>query len=427
MEHRLRPTPQIDSSSQQEEFAPTPITNEVLELTGLCQLGCKDCHVTNIRDKGVSKYAKAELLTTRTMAPDTAKWAAKRLAEHGPQTIPKRISLHGGEPSLLTPNQLAAVLTPVREHLPSAEIIMDTNGVDLSAAKLDVLRNFDVKVAVSLDGDTWGNRHRVYPADRSGKQRESLDKVLSTIDLLKQPQYKDMWRGLQWTLPYYTKSEITQGEVLDTEEILEKIQDSYKFLTDLMPPRLGIILPHANHINPPYDVNDYGKMMVKIFDLWWDGNKETGIEALKVAMHMPFFDSIISSLMGRASYNEAIGLDPLNFISVDPSGNYRLSEALPYAHLGADVTGLNVREHTLDEILKLEFVKKRQMGAVALSQTCQECNIVKICGGGLYGHGWDGESFDNPSVYSEALRMIIEHIAVRIRKYEGIAKGQFAL
>jgi len=60
-------------------------------------------------------------------------------------------------------------------------------------------------------------------------------------------------------------------------------------------------------------------------------------------------------------------------------------------------------------------VVARQLGLEGLSPTCQQCELVAVCGGGYYPHRYrPGSGFLNPSVYCSDLAVLISHITSRI-------------
>ena len=53
----------------------------------------------------------------------------------------------------------------------------------------------------------------------------------------------------------------------------------------------------------------------------------------------------------------------------------------------------------------------RQLGAAGLCEECQDCPVVRVCGGGNYAHRYRaGRGMLNPSVYCLDLFKLIRHI-----------------
>jgi uncharacterized protein len=46
-----------------------------------------------------------------------------------------------------------------------------------------------------------------------------------------------------------------------------------------------------------------------------------------------------------------------------------------------------------------------------LSESCQECCWLKVCGGGLMVNRYKGRDFRNPSVFCDGLKMFYAHAA----------------
>ena len=82
---------------------------------------------------------------------------------------------------------------------------------------------------------------------------------------------------------------------------------------------------------------------------------------------------------------------------------------------GANSTDLNVDHNSLNEVLNHQGVIIRQSGISGLCDTCINCEIVSICGGGYYPHRYSSKNgFNNPSVYCDALYSLINHIKDKI-------------
>lgn len=76
---------------------------------------------------------------------------------------------------------------------------------------------------------------------------------------------------------------------------------------------------------------------------------------------------------------------------------------------------MHVATSSLDEALTHPTTVARQIGAGALSEQCQACPVMTICGGGLYPHRYRrGAGFRNPSVYCADLTQLITHVRERV-------------
>jgi len=109
---------------------------------------------------------------------------------------------------------------------------------------------------------------------------------------------------------------------------------------------------------------------------------------------------------------EAVGLDPVDLIVVETNGEIEAVDSLKSTYDGATKLGFNVFDNQFDEVASHFAVRSRQLGAEALCQTCQDCPVVQVCGGGYIPHRYspEGNSFKNPSIYCADLEKMIRHI-----------------
>jgi uncharacterized protein len=121
-------------------------------------------------------------------------------------------------------------------------------------------------------------------------------------------------------------------------------------------------------------------------------------------------------LLGRASTTELLGLSPIGAIVIETDGSVEQSDILKSAFQGASATGLHVSRDSFDAALSLPSFITQQIGYHALGDTCRNCEIHRVCGGGLYAHRYHADSgFANPSVYCQDLFRIISHIRDAMR------------
>jgi len=60
---------------------------------------------------------------------------------------------------------------------------------------------------------------------------------------------------------------------------------------------------------------------------------------------------------------------------------------------------------------------RRYLRKDGLSESCQSCAIVDICGGGSLPHRYDGNGFKNPTVYCNEMTRLITHISNRLQEH----------
>jgi uncharacterized protein len=327
------------------------------------------------------------------MSPALVSVVAERIAEHAQAHSLESVQIifHGGEPLLSGVDPIVDAMRKVRAVVDARVQVhgtIQTNGTLLTEAMLGILESLDIKVGVSLDGDAVANdRHRRY---RNGTG--SYAEVVRALKLL--ADYPSIYSGLLSVIDLATNPVAT-----------------YEALLEFSPPVIDFLLPHHNWANPPprpaNSPAPYAKWLAEIFNRWYSApSKETRIR---------LFEEIIHLLLGGSSETEAIGLTPSSLIVVDTDGSIEQTDALKATYEGASATGLHITRDSFDAALRDPHIAARQLGAGALSEDCQACELKTVCGAGLYAHRYRPETgFRNPSVYCPDLYALIAHIRSRL-------------
>jgi uncharacterized protein len=362
----------------------TTVRQIVLKLHSRCNLSCRYCYVYESVDQ---TWRQRPVV----MSPDLVARMAERIGEHvsrhGLGSID--LILHGGEPLLAGHRAVAGALATIRAAVPAGTAVrfsVQTNGVLLDDAYLDLFHRYAVRVGVSIDGDAAANdRNRRYANGRG-----SHDRVAAGLGLLTRPEHRDLYAGLLCTIDLRN----------DPIEV-------YRALRGFDPPALDLLLPHGNWSNPPprpAGTGTYADWLIAVFDTWYAEPEET--------TRIRLFESIISRLLGGPSGTEAIGGDVPGIVTVETDGTYEQSDALKTAAEGLAGTGLDIGAHSLDDVLGY----LAEAAPVRLAAACRACPVGRVCGGGLRAHRYDATTlFDNPSVYCADLLRLITHIGDRVR------------
>lgn len=323
------------------------------------------------------------------MADETIRQTAERIGEYvrGSGIIEFRIVLHGGEPLMVGAKGLTFIVETLRAALPDGvkmDIIMQTNGT-LLPRLIDTLDEFDIRVGVSLDGDEKAqNRFRRYADGRS-----SFKEVEAALELLNQKRYRHLYAG-----------------ILCVFDLQDSPLNVYEALIKHDPPAIDLLFKLANHENPPERPDEmgptpYADWLIPIFDKWyWAPDSTTKIR---------LFQRIMDQLSWRS---DRTGIYPgvIGAIVVNSDGSLGLLDALNSVYEGAGDTGYNVFDHTIEDAMRYQEDFVVRMGATKLHPTCMKCPLRSPCNRGYWVHGWDGQSFSNPSVYCRDLKKLIRHI-----------------
>jgi uncharacterized protein len=370
------------------EWRGWPFRQFVVKLHSRCNLACSYCYMYEMADQ--SWRAKPLV-----MAPDVLEQASRRIAEHvtSHEVDAVEVVLHGGEPLLAGVEAVEFAATTLRRSIPArVDLRVQTNGVLLDEAMVRVLGRHGIRVGVSLDGGREDNDRRRKRKDGRG----SFEQVRAGIAQLR-AAHPELFSGL-----------------IATIDLAADPVATYAALLEFAPPAVDLLLPHGNWTEPPPGLQPddaaapYGEWLVRAFDRWYG--------ARPVETSVRYFEEIITLLLGGQSRVESIGLSPVALLVIDTDGALEQVDTLRSAFDGASQTGLTVFSDPFDAALRHPGVVARQIGVAALSDTCRECPVHTVCGGGYYPHRYRaGAGFRQPSVYCRDLKLLIDHIAGRVR------------
>jgi uncharacterized protein len=366
-----------------------PFSEIVVKVHGRCNLACDYCYVYRHEDQSWRRKPPA-------MSRSTVDRLAVRLGEHARRHHLPRLGvvLHGGEPLLAGADFLRYAVRAVRAALPGETrptFTVQTNAVLLDEPTLRALAADDIRIGVSLDGSRATNdRHRRFAGGRS-----SHPAVARALRLLAAEPFRHLYAGLLCTVDPHS-------DPIET----------YEHLLGFAPPAMDLLLPHGNRAAPPparpvdERLSVYGRWLVAVFDRWYDAPvRETRVR---------LFESLLDLLLGGHSGTESLGLEPVDIATVDTDGSIEQSDILKTAAEGAAATGLHVLTDSFDAVAAHPGIRARRAGLASLGAECRACPVVRICGGGLYAHRYDGTGFANRSVYCPDLYHLIRHVHGRL-------------
>ena len=359
---------------------PVPFQQFVLKIHSRCNLACSYCYVYEMADQA---WRDMPMRMSRATADKTVERIAEHAGRHGLPGV--EVILHGGEPLLAGTEWISGLAGSLRDRVPAqVRISVQTNGTLLRRPVLEAFRTLGIHVGVSLDGDAEANGRRRYAGGRG-----SFEEVAEGLRLLASAEFRDLYGGILCTVD-------ARSDPVTTYEALLKFG----------PPAVDLLLPHANWDCPPPG-SGHGDWLIAVFDRWY------GAPAQETRIRL--FAELIQLVLGQAAAVEGLGLLPTTLVVIDTDGSIKQLDSLSSAYPGAAGTGLHVAADSFDAALDHPTTVARQMGADALAPQCQACQIMRICGGGLYPHRYrGGEGFRNPSVYCDDLIRLITHVSDRV-------------
>ncbi|MER5595635.1 FxsB family cyclophane-forming radical SAM/SPASM peptide maturase [Streptomyces sp. NPDC002265] len=379
------------AASRAAGWVPHPFHSFVLKVHSRCDLACDYCYMYRSHDQ--SWRAQPRSMTPATLAR-TAERIAAHLSAHG--TTEAGVVLHGGEPLLVGDAELARIVRVLRETLGEGirlHLSLQTNGVRLTRQRLDLCGELGLRIGVSTDGGRAAHdRHR-----RGADGRGSHGRVRTALRLLSEDTYRPLFAALLCTI------DLRNDPVRTYEDLLAH-----------RPPAVDFLLPLGNWHTPPPGLDPTGRRTPYADWLWAVFERWYGAPAQETRVRL--LDDLLALLLGATPQTETLGLSPVRYAVVETDGSLAQDDALRTAYEGATRTGLDVRDHSFDDLLRHPGVAARQWGAAGLCARCRACPLHRVCGGGHYATRYRRDTgFANPSVYCAELTELIGRVRHRLQ------------
>jgi len=317
-----------------------------------------------------------------------------RLAEYTQQSDLKHcaVILHGGEPLLAGARVLAdfAVLLRKTCSIP-VDVSLQTNGLLLTEQALDILAAANIGVSLSLDGPRIANdKHRL-----TRKGRSSFE--VTEQALVRLQRYPSIFAG-----------------VIAVVDASTSATELFEYFNQFTIPRLDFLLPDAHWLRPPPGRNQdpglYEQWLVNAFDVWFDQYA-----------HIPLrtFEALLDVCAGLPSSTDAFGFGDVSLLSIETDGSYHDLDVLKVTQDGATRLAGTVLDTPISKVAESDAIAqhRRYLRKEGLSQTCQDCKIVDICGGGSLPHRFADNGFENPTVYCSEMKRLVAHIGQRLNEH----------
>ena len=319
---------------------------------------------------------------------------ALQLAQYVNQTGLKQcaVILHGGEPLLAGAQTLADFAALLRStcSIP-VDVSLQTNGLLLTDEALLILAAADIGVSLSLDGPRVANdRHRL-----TRKGRSSFEQTQQA--LIRLQNYPSIFAGVI--------------AVVDTSTSASEL---FSYFDQFKIPRLDFLLPDAHWLRPPPGRNQdpglYEQWLVNAFDIWFDQYP-----------HIPLrtFEALLDACAGLPSGTDAFGFGDVSLLSIETDGTYHDLDVLKVTKDGATRLVGSVLDTPIAEVAQSQAIEqhRRYLRKEGLSEACQACGIVDICGGGSLPHRFGQDGFVNPTVYCNEMKRLVAHITERLNEH----------
>jgi uncharacterized protein len=372
------------------------ITSFLIKVTARCNLNCDYCYVFNHADQSWKKMPAV-------LSSENRKLFAKRLTDYATEVNLDQclILFHGGEPLLVGVERILEIVSLIKKEMPSEIKLyfsMQTNGTLLTKEKIEALEKENIGISLSLDGPKEVNDiHRL-----SHQKNSSFPKVMNAYKLLK--EYPKTFTGVIGVIDPTTSP----------KEVLS-------FFAELDPPQIDLLLPDANYLNPPplrdKNVNIYVDWLIEAFNIWYDEYPD---------LKMRLFEGLLGAIAGLPSQTDAFGLGDLSLLTIETDGFYHDLDVLKITKEGFSSLGLHLEEASITEALSTHKIAnhRRLLTFEGLSDKCQSCPEVQICGGGSVPHRYNHNGFNNPTIYCREMLSLISHARRRLIESISINSNQ---
>lgn len=355
----------------------------VLKTVERCNINCSYCYFFN---GGNETYKFHPPYITQETLLNIAHFLRQGCQELFPEKI--EIIFHGGEPLMQKKAQfdeMCLLFSNALSKKTELTFALQTNAMLVDQEWIDLFAKHRVGIGVSLDGPKFYNDlHRV-----DHRNRGTYDRVIKGLTRLNQA------------------AELNQiGKIgligVINPEFDPKILYRH-FVDDLKMHHMNFLLPDFTHDTFHGTVESYGKFLCTLFDEWAkDDNPDIEIKIIKSVF------SLLNSGFSETKQDEIPG----NVILVIGSnGDIAPDDVLRVTHVWDRQEEVNVKNISLKDYLASPLLDKLRDAENTCPEICKNCCWGNVCKGGMLIHRHSKKNtFNNPSVYCEAIKDFYSHI-----------------
>lgn len=356
----------------------------LLKVASRCNLDCGYCYVYNMGDEAWRDQPKK---MSRAVLGQVVRRLAEQLAL---QSEPFSVVLHGGEPLLLGAVLLEEYCAALRQALPHpCGIHVQTNGVLLTDAVIDVLVRHDVGVSVSIDGPR--EVHDRLRVDHRG--RGSFDAVRAGIArMIARDDARPLFAG-----------------VLAVIDPLSDPAEVYSALKETGAPSMDVLPRDGNWDRLPSGKStpatvEYGEWLSRLLDCYLADPSPPRVRLL---------DDMLRLTLGGGSTKEGVGATDYGILIVESDGTVEKNDTLKVAGPGEDRfdTRWSVFGDSFASVLASDEFDAYYRQQRPVASSCAVCPDLAVCGGGMVAHRWSAaRGYDNPTVFCADQRHLISRM-----------------
>lgn len=353
----------------------------ILKATDACNLRCEYCSV-------------GEKNHSSTLSIEDMQRALEWFIRHAQKGNHKRVNiiLHGGEPLLIDVEQYRSCFKKIGISYPDMDITysMQTNGYYITDKIIDFIREFDIRVGISLDGN-----EKIHDLQRKDVQGKFTYKTIA--ENIKKLQENEIHVSVLMVVTKNCLSaDLDMFQEFDSNNISVKVNPLY------------MVGEAKKHTEIALDEGDYGNYIIRLFDYIIDHEIEIRISPIE-----DIFEALLWDKRTRGCNFSANCID--SFICINQLGDIypcgRFADRLEYK-IGNITTGIySDGENILKEI------KKRRNEKIA--SKCKECKYLKWCNAGCSGFTFQMDENNKESELCKDYQMIFEYfLGDGLQKYK---------
>lgn len=372
------------------------IANVVTKVAARCNLNCDYCYLYNHEDRST-------LGQPRWMGDQVFEALLRRMASHSDAHGHRMtMTLHGGEPTLIGPDRLKALVMQARMRLGErlGGVSIQTNATLVDARMARLLKQLELSVGVSMDGPAAiHDRHRLTHAG-AGSHASTVRGVRTLRDA---------------GVPVRILCVVDPGG---------DGRAAYRYFRELGADWIDFLLPDVSHDNrqrmygdAPHPVADF---LIPALEEW--------LREGDPSVFVPIFWDLFARLMGsRRLHSDYFGNPPMTYVIVNTDGSIEPLDALKVCDGGITQTRFNVLRDEFDDLVtEPSMLADALTGSIGPCATCRVCRYGAVCAGGYLPHRYRHDNgFDNPSVWCADIQLLLDRIANTIEA-DSIAQGEAA-
>ncbi|PKP59713.1 hypothetical protein CVT91_06300 [Candidatus Atribacteria bacterium HGW-Atribacteria-1] len=355
----------------------------IIGTTDECNLSCKYCYAGCMR----KKFPNVKKLNEEFKAkiPLLLKFTDEIMYYN--KFVPTNFFFYGGEPLLINAENWKEILNYFKEKNYDIIPSIQTNGTLINNDFINLFKEFNLKIGVSLDGPaSMNDQNRVF---KNGRRTFSI--VVKNIQKLKKA-------GVEFSC-LLTLNKTNIGKVNAIYTFFKKNNISFKirpiFETKYHVPKNLLITPQ-----------EYGKAVCKLFDFWFDDSK---INAFLINDFVTLIEQFVKPSEGNRECSFVKNCSK-HFIYFELEGN--LWSCCHTIHFYG-----NIQKDNLANILNSSKAKQLQRRWEMLSKSdCKNCEFAKWCYGGCGSRAYlYYDDYFKKDYFCEAYKIILKHTHERIK------------